>query len=519
MKIVTSAQMREIEERSESAGVSTDALMERAGLEAARRIRHHMGHLTGVPVLVLIGPGNNGGDGLVAARRLYEWGARITAALCARRREPDPKSDRLREAGVTMIEAWHEDGVRSLREPLSRCHAVVDAVLGTGRSRPIEGALREAMLALRSERECRPDLRLFALDVPSGLDADAGSVDEACPRADVTVAFGYPKVGLYLHPGADRAGEVEVVDIGLPPGLDDDVRLRLMTDSWIAELLPSRPSDAHKGSFGKALIVAGSRNYAGAATLAAGGALRSGAGLVTVAASERLQAAILSRSPEPTFLPLPDSGEDAARVVLEAASGYDAMLVGCGLGQAPETVAMARELLLSGGVSRPLVIDADGLNVLARLDEDWTRRIESPAVLTPHAGEMARLLGRSIDEVQADRLSSALDSARAWGHVVVLKGAHTIVASPDGEGAVSPFANPGLATAGTGDVLAGAIAGLLSQGVAPHEAPALGVYLHGAAGERVRRRIGTAGVAASDLLPELPRAIMEMRGNHAASVD
>ena len=512
MKIVTSSQMREIEQRSEAAGVSTDALMERAGLEAARRVRHHMGHLSGVPVLVLVGPGNNGGDGLVAARRLHQWGARVTVALCARRREPDPKADRLRSAGVTIMEASDEDGVRCLREPLSRCHTVVDAVLGTGRSRPIEGALREAMLALRSERERRPDLRLFALDVPSGLDADTGGVDEVCSSADVTVAFGYPKIGLYAYPGADNVGKVEVVDIGLPPGLDDDVKLRLMTAGWVGGLLPSRPSDAHKGSFGKTLVVAGSQNYAGAASLAAGGAMRVGAGLVTVAAPERLQASILSRSPEPTYLPLPESGEESARIVLEAAPGYDAVLIGCGLGQAPGTVSMVRALLLSGGLERPLVIDADGLNALASLDEDWAHRVSGPAVLTPHAGEMARLLGRSIGEIQGARLTTALDSAAAWGHVVVLKGAHTIVASPDGDGAVSPFANPGLATAGTGDVLAGAIGGLLSQGVAPYEAAVLGVYLHGAAGERVTRRIGTAGLAASDLLPELPMAIRELRG-------
>ena len=512
VKIVSAAQMREIEARSDAAGVSANALMERAGLEAARRVRHHIGHLTGVPILVLVGPGNNGGDGLVAAWRLHEWAARVTTALCTRRRAPDPKADRLRSIGVPVLDAWDEDGTRLMTELLSRCHAVVDAVLGTGRSRPIEGALRETLLAVRRERGQRPDLLLFAMDVPSGLDADTGAVDEACPRADITVAFGYPKTGLYLHPGADEAGAVEVVDIGLPPGLDDDVNLRLMTDEWVGDLLPARPSDAHKGSFGKTMVVAGSRNYVGAASLAAGGAMRAGAGLVTIAAPERLQAAIMARSPEPTYLPLSESADDSARIVLEAASAYDSVLVGCGLSQAPEMVAMARQLLLSDGIDRPLVVDADGLNVLAGLDVEWASRIARPAVLTPHAGEMARLLGRTIDDVQADRMSAALESARAWGHVVVLKGAHTLVASPDGEGAVSPFANSALATAGTGDVLAGAIAGLLSQGVAPFEAAALGVYLHGTAGERVRQRIGGAGVIASDLLPELPWAIEVVRG-------
>ena len=517
MKIVNAELMREIEARSERAGVSTDELMERAGLEVARRVRHHVGHLIGVPILVLVGPGNNGGDGLVTARHLHNWGARVTVYLCMDRRSPDPKLDDVQKRGLPIVRASDDGRLARLEELLSRAHAVVDAVLGTGRSRPIEGVPRQILSSLGLEMGWRRDMIVLALDLPTGLDSDSGAVDPVCPGADVTVALGYPKTGLFLHPGADAAGTVEVVDIGVPPGLDEDMPLDLMTDGWASDTLPYRSSGSHKGTYGKTLVVAGSRNYVGAAYLAATAATRVGAGLVTIAIPESLQAAIASSAIEPTYLPLPESSpgvvaSGAASVVLEAAAEYDTMLIGCGLGLAPTTVEMVEEVLLSGAKLPPLVVDADGLNVLARSGDEWWSRLPKPAVLTPHAGEMARLVGKTAEEVQAYRIEAAIGSALQWGQVTVLKGAHTIVADPEGTAMISPFTNPGLATAGTGDVLAGAIAGLLSQGLRPIDTTAaLGVYLHGAAGERVRDRLGEAGMVASDLLPELPRAIDALR--------
>jgi NAD(P)H-hydrate epimerase len=357
----------------------------------------------------------------------------------------------------------------------------------------------------------------MALDLPSGLDADSGAVDPSCPTADITVTLGYPKTGLYAFPGAERVGLLETVDIGVPPGLDDDVRLELMTDDWARAALPARPLSSHKGTFGSTLVVAGSASYVGAAYLAASAAGRSGAGLVTLAIPRSLVPAVAASAAEPTYLPLPEASpgvpaSGSADLVLERVGGYQSLLVGCGLGQAPETADMVERLLLSGADLPPTVVDADGLNLLSRYDSPgWWERMPYPAMVTPHPGEMARLARVSTAAIQGDRVGIAVEMARKWDKVVVLKGAFTVVAYPTGEAMLSPLANPGLATAGTGDVLAGAIAGLVAQGLGLERAAALGVYLHGRAADAVRDEMGDTGMIASDLLPALPRAIRTLK--------
>ena len=518
VKVVSAAQMRRIEDRSEEAGVSKDTLMENAGLEVARAVRRHLGHLPGVRVVVLVGPGNNGGDGLVAARHLHRWGARVLAYLCGRRPSPDPKLDILRELGTPIARASEDEDVALLREWLALAHAVVDSVLGTGRSRPIEGALASILGELSDTRSSRPDLPLLALDVPTGLDADTGALDPLTPRPDVTLALGYPKLGMFALPGAGAVGTLEILDIGIPPGLDDDVMVELMTAVSAARLAPPRPLAAHKGSFGRALIVAGSPNYVGAARLAALAATRVGAGLVTLAIPAALQPSIAAGATEPTFIPLPESSpgyadpDRAVALLLDAMGDYDSLLVGCGLGQDQRTRDLLERLLLRGAPLPPTVVDADALNFLASRGGDWSDSFTQGAVLTPHPGEMSRLTGETSSRLQADRVASATNAAQSWGKVVALKGAFTVAAAPDGRATLSPFANPGLASAGTGDVLAGAIAGLLAQGVGLFDAATLGVYLHGATGERVRAELGDAGMVATDLLPELPKAIRALVG-------
>ncbi len=515
MKIVTSDQMRRIEDRSEEAGVSKDTLMENAGLAIARRVRHHVGYLVGTPVLILVGPGNNGGDGLVVARHLHAWGARVTVYLCRDRQSPDSKLGLVKKLGVNIVNAAQDRGLVTLKELLARANAVVDSVLGTGTARPIEGVLREIFLVLESSLAGDRGQKLIAVDLPTGLNADTGEVDPACPRADVTITLGYPKVGHFQYPGADYVGELEIEDIGLPQALDGEVTLKLMDDAWASGLLPSRPSASHKGSFGSALVVAGSRSYVGAAYLAGAAATRAGAGLVTIALPQSLQSAVAAKATEPTYLPLPESSPGvvspaAARVILDAAPGYETLLIGCGLGQAADTVQFVESILYSEEPLPPTVVDADGLNILSRPPQWWSK-FSGPAVLTPHPGEMSRLTGMSTDVIQTDRIKTATTSAKSWNKVSVLKGAFTVVAMPDGSAILSPFANPGLASAGTGDVLAGTIAGLLSQGMTLEDAAALGVYIHGAAGERVRDDIGDTGMVAGDLLPELPRVIKGLR--------
>ena len=520
MKIVTADQMRRIEDRSEEMGVSKDALMERAGLESALYIRRMHTPIYGVPVVVLVGPGKNGGDGLVIARHLHNWGARVSVYICRDRRAPDPKLDIVNDLGIPIIAASDDAGLAKWRELLATAHVVVDSVLGIGRIRPLQGTVRDILLLLAETKTARPDLITVAIDVPSGMDADSGSADPACPATDITLSMGYPKVGHYAYDAAARIGNLDMVSIGLPSGVDDDVHLSLMTESNMRHKLSVRPADAHKGSFGRTMVVAGSLNYIGAAYLAGSAATRVGSGLVTIALPVSIQMAVASKAIEPTYLPLAESSPGvvmplAAGDVLEALHDYNALLLGCGMGQAADMQNFIESVLYSGSSSSesklpPTVVDADGLNTLARTTR-WWERFEDTAILTPHPGEMARLTGMSTGQVQADRIGIAIASAARWNKIVVLKGAHTVVAYPDGRAMLSPFANPGLATAGTGDVLAGCIAGLLSQGVSPEDSADLGVYLHGMTGETVCDKLGDTGMVASDLLPELPLTIRVLR--------
>jgi NAD(P)H-hydrate epimerase len=358
---------------------------------------------------------------------------------------------------------------------------------------------------------------LFAVDVPTGLDADTGAVDQHCVAADVTLTLGFSKLGLHIWPGSEYAGEVDVLDIGLDPELSGSIPTELMTAAWARADLPQRPPVSNKGTFGRVMVVAGSASYTGAAVLACLGALRAGAGLVTLAATAAVRSAVAAHLPEVTYLPLseeaglpgPGAGDEVARQI----AGYDALLIGPGLGLSPQAQALVRGLLTSPAIAGlAAVIDADALNALAR-QVGWAEHMTCRAVLTPHPGELARLAGTSIEAVQAGRLSVARERAAAWGHTVVLKGANTVIARPDGAALVSPFANAVLATAGTGDVLAGTIAGLLAQEVGGFEAAGVGVYLHAAAGDDLSHTYGPSGMLASELGGAIARrAAMLRRG-------
>ena len=517
MKIVTVEQMRRLEEASASQGISTDTLMENAGLAVATEAQKALGSIAGSRVLVLAGSGNNGGDGLVASRHLRRWGAEVTAYLVLKRQQVDPKLQLALERGVDVLYASDDPDLGALDAQLGRSRLVIDAVLGTGRARPLEGVVKEALLRLAGARDRRAEMTIMALDLPSGLDADTGQVDLACPQADITVTFGFPKVGHYLFPGAGKLGKLEVVDIGIPGHLASDINLELLTAGWVRARLPPRPPEAHKGNFGHALIIAGSRSYVGAAYLASQAAARVGPGLVTLASPRSIYPILASKLTEVIHFPLPEDEEgrfhpDGARLVKENIGQYSALSVGCGFGRSDGLIEFLREILLSEPApSLPLVIDADGLNVLSRID-GWWRDLKCRVVLTPHPGEMATLTGLAISDIQARRAETALEWAARWDSVVVLKGAHTVIATPGGMCRVSPFANPGLASGGTGDVLTGVITGLMAQGVAVEDAAACGVYLHGSAAEMVRKELGDTGTLAGDLLPVLPRAIMDLRG-------
>jgi len=515
MKIVTAEQMRQIDRECIRLGTPVGLLMENAGRAVAEETREYLGNLKKQHVLCLIGAGNNGGDGLVAARYLHERGAKVSVYLCSSRPADDANLQLVREGGISCIEAAADKNLKKLDGLLASATCVIDALLGTGKIRPLEGVFQKTLEKVNASKKAN-HFSIIAVDLPSGMDADTGAIDPACPAADVTVTLAFPKPGLFSFPGAARAGKVKIVDIGIAASLADSITTELLTAEWAGDTLPERPLNANKGTFGRVLVNAGSINYIGAAYLACSGALRVGAGLVTLATPHSLQSIIASRLAEATYLPLPESRQgvisvEAADIIHRQCPQYDVLLVGCGLGQNPSTVEFGSSLLLKPGLP-PLVLDADGLNILARLP-DWWRKIPDNAVLTPHPGEMSRLCGLSLDEVQSDRPGVARKFAAAWQKTVVLKGAYTVIAAPDGRCRISPFANPGLASAGTGDVLAGVIAGLAAQGLDLFDAASLGVYLHGAVGEKIRNELGDAGMLASDLLPALPVIIKQLKNS------
>ena len=515
--------MAAIEQAADRSGVTLDTLMENAGLTVARAARDELGGAAGARVAILVGPGNNGADGLVVARHLRRWGAEVACCLLTRRPEHDPKLDLAREYAVEILLSPDNETLERL---LRRSRLVIDAVLGTGRSRSLEGLVRDAMLTLQRIRpqpghpEPVAEPLLLALDLPTGLNADTGEVDPACPYFDTTMSLGYPKTGLLRFPGAERAGRLRVLDIGVPPGLPEEqsVDVEMLTPEWVASNLPPRPLDSHKGAYGHALVIAGSRHYVGAAWLASQASVRTGAGLTTLASPEGVYPIAAAKGAEAIHLPLPEDEQgrihsSAAEVVCQSERRFTAALIGCGMGWSDGTAEFLRLLLAETRdrfIGLPLLVDADGLNNLSGI-ENWYTQVSGPMVLTPHPGEMSTLTGLPVARIQADREGIAREWAERWRATLVLKGAHTVIASPGEPVRIAPFANPGLATGGTGDVLSGVIVSLLAQGIPPSAAAAVGVYLHATAGQSVTDRIGQAGLAASGLLDALPPTIAALR--------
>ena len=518
MKILTATQMRRVEEECTKLGILTSTLMENAGREFATQMRRILGSVKDKTILFLIGPGNNGGDGLVAARYVHRWGAKVSLCLFGNRALDDPLMAFAAEQSVSVTLTNKDKNLKKLEELLSEADAVVDAVFGTGMNRPLTGVYSEALNRLNQSKKANPSLTVIALDLPSGLNADSGACDPACPFADETITLGFPKPGLFNLPAAERVGRITIVDIGIPSHLVNEITDEYLEREEIKSLLPKRPSFANKGYFGRVLVVAGSERYLGAPYLACSAAMRSGAGLVTLAIAKSLHPILASKLTEVTFLPLPESKtglipDNALDIILEEIKRYDALLVGCGLGQAKEAWDFLKGLIpILNNSDKKIVLDADALNFLAEVPE-WWQRLSIDAILTPHPGEMARLTGLTADGVQQDRINLSRKMAARWHKTVILKGAYTVIASPEGRIRVSPFANPGLASAGTGDVLAGVVSGMLAQGLELFDAATLGVYLHGEAGEMVRENIGNTGMIASDLLPVLPLVIKKLRGD------
>jgi NAD(P)H-hydrate epimerase len=508
MRAVTAEEMAEMDRIAiEEVGIPGVVLMENAGRGAAEIIWRYFPELGGKRVAVLSGGGNNGGDGFVIARHLWQQQVEVSVyclkKLASYRGDAKINLEIIEKLGLPVEENTGSEGIATLKEKLADADLVVDAILGTGLNAPVRGFYKKVIDLVNQLR-----LPVLAVDLPSGLNANSGTPMGACIEASVTATLGLPKVGQLVTPGCDFAGHLEVVDIGLPRSVTETAeppRIWLEPND-LANLVSPRASSSHKGSFGHVLVVGGSVGKTGAGAMAGLGAARAGAGLVTLAVPSSLHELMEIKLMEVMTEPLPETAEQTVaaaalprlQTLLE---GKQSLALGPGLSTQQETSQVVLELVESS--SCPIVLDADGVNGLAD-NLDVLSRSKAPLILTPHPGEMGRLLGRSGAEIQEERLAVVESFSKEYGVTLVLKGARSLIGSPEGRLAINSSGNPGLASGGTGDVLTGLIAGFLAQGLSPFDASCLGVYCHGKAADRLATRWGDRGMLATDLLVEIP---------------
>jgi hydroxyethylthiazole kinase-like uncharacterized protein yjeF len=509
-RVLSTEQMRQWDKAAiEEVGIPGVILMENAGLKAAQCLAQSYGPMRDKRVAVVCGKGNNGGDGFVIGRHLRQMGAVVSFWLLAKKRS-DLRGDarvnmEIAAAGamtISDIERWDQDGFEN-------CDLIVDALLGTGLKGDVSGVAADLIRSMNAFQG-----PVVAVDSPSGLNCDTGRPLGVCVAADLTITMGQIKTGMLLYPGRGLVGRLRIADLSVPAGLNATRANQFLPgyDDYRG-MLPRRRREAHKNRFGKTLVLAGSTGLTGAAKLCAESALRSGAGMVTLGCPARLNAIFEAGLTEVMTVPLPDtpsgSLKSAAVTALEQSLDWcDVVALGPGLGSEAETRGFVVELLKSGA-HHPLVIDADGLNHLAD-DTAVLKAYEHEVVLTPHLGEFARLTGMAHDEISQNPVSAITQYAQAWGVVILLKGATTLVANPAGEVYFNLTGNSGMATAGSGDVLTGLIAGFLGQGLDATQSAVLAAFVHGAAGDAAAARLGERGMTAGDLLERIPATMKEL---------
>ena len=539
MKLVTVPEMLAIEKEADANGLSYAEMMENAGSGLAGVILDLFGEEEELEAFGLVGPGNNGGDTLVALEHLANNGWKTRAYLI--KRKTDELVKRLEAAGGEILYAEKDDKFDALAAFVETSDVLLDGLLGTGIKLPLKDDIARLLVAVKDVLDMM-DVPPFviAVDCPSGVDCETGEAADECIPADLTVTMAAVKQGLLKLPAFEYSGELFVVDIGLPDDLPslEKIKTEVADEELVIGLLPERPLDAHKGTFGTVLIAAGSANYTGAALLAGKAAYRVGAGLVTMAVPSMLHNVLAGQFPEATWSLLPHErgfiARDAVKKLTESFERATALLVGPGFGIEETTQGFLEDLLKGNSAPKkassrigflqeqeakkeevtahlpPMVIDADGLKLLAKI-KDWYKSLPAPAVLTPHPGEMALMTGLSTEEIQADRIGIATKYAQEWGHVIALKGAFTVIAAPDGNSTVVPVASPALARAGTGDVLAGLIVGLRAQGLDAYDAAVAGVWIHAQAGLIAADDLGSAAsVLAGDVLEAVPDVMSDL---------
>jgi NAD(P)H-hydrate epimerase len=520
MKIVTAKQMRELDRTAiEDVGIPGAVLMENAGLQVVRVMREQIPGLADKKVLIVCGKGNNGGDGFVVARHLFNSGIEVRVALMTEKHQlkGDAKLNFTiaEKMNIPIVEMTANEQIPAFRNLLLQADVVVDSVLGTGLYEAVQGFYKNIIETINKAHKL-----IVAVDIPSGLSADTGVVPGSCIRADLTVTFAVPKQGLVLFPAANYVGELHVVDIGIPKSLIREAQFEvhlLGCDDVRGSFLQRRPN-THKDTYGHVLAIAGSPGTSGSAYLAGRSALRTGAGLVTLAFPESLYSHLEMSTIEVRTAPLPETSKCTLSVkayeqIMSLAADKRVVVIGPGLTTNPSTVELVHRLITSLPI--PMVIDADGLDAVAQ-SPDILLKAQAPIVLTPHPGEMARLVPNTL--IQNNRIAVTQEMAQKYHCVIALKGARTIIASQDGCVFINATGNPGMATAGTGYVLAGIIAGLIAQSVIPIEATKAGVFLNGLAGDLVAEEKGDYGLIASDIIEMIPQAMKRVQTHHPCTL-
>lgn len=512
MKIVSVKQMQTIEKAADAAGLSYEKMMLNAGRGIAEWVYQRLNLMKGV--IGLVGSGNNGGDTLIALSELSKRGAR-TFAFLAKQRHDDPLIEDYALSGGVLIDLSQNGGMDRLKAALSPGVVILDGILGTGLKLPIRGDLHDVMGHIQNLIKNCPDTLLIAIDCPSGVDCDSGEVSDVTFSAKDTLCMAAIKQGLLKHPAMSTAGNLHLIDIGLAEtSVSSMNELPEMIDlRFIKENLPTRPDTGHKGTFGTCLVVAGSAAYTGAAFLTGNAAYRSGCGLVNIGTISSVHKSLSGKLIEAIWTVLPDvdgsyepRGVDLLRDTL---TKTQSLVVGPGWGVHGQNEMFLRKLLGAIPKGLPALFDADGLKLLSRLDH-WWGLLPTHSILTPHPGEMSILTGLDIREIQANRWAIAVEYAKLWGVVVLLKGAVTVIGTPKGELYVNPVSDSALATAGSGDVLSGVIGGLMAQGVMVEEAAVIGAWLHAQAGIAARKNIGTdISVTATDILNSIGKAFIK----------
>jgi len=521
MYIVTAGEMREMDKATIEFGLPGRILMENAGRGAAHILLERFPGIGAKKIGVLAGRGNNGGDGFVVARGLAQKSIDVKVYLLSR--ASLVKGDALANLKllypleVPVIEIPDSKTFLDNRISMRHRDLWVDAIFGTGLKSDIEGYLKDVIIFLNSLKKS-----VMAVDIPSGIDSDTGRVCGEAIRSSVTATFGYAKAGHYLYPGAGYSGKIEIIDIGIPPLIADRIapKQHLLGDEIISSYLEPREKDAHKGTTGHLFIVAGSPGKTGAAAMTAMAAMRAGAGLVTIGVPKSLNPIIEQMTLEAMTCPLPENtegflSESSFEAIMHNLAGKKCLAIGPGLGTDPSTKKLVVKILR--GSSLPVILDADGLNLLAG-ETGLLKKLKVPVILTPHPGEMARLTGKNISQIQEDRISCTRDFAQEFNVHLVLKGAGTVIAHPDGSIFINPTGNPGMASGGMGDILTGIIAGFIAQGYTAEVAVRTGVYIHGAAGDDLAKSMGPFGFLASDVLKSIPVQIGIHLGKVSAGI-